>query len=111
MPEILSKFFRELVLIQHSEPGKPIWQSKRFWLMVISLLALLGQTYTRLGWLADPGTQMMVLIGLNFVVGLLTKSPTGFAWDPDNSQNPALLPAGLIDAGPAAAVKPTAPGA
>lgn len=105
----ISKIIRDLVLIQHSEPGKPFWQSKRFWLGVLSLGALLAQTQTSLGWLADPGTQMVILITLNFVVGLVTKSPTGFAWDPENSQKPgaaAELPLDLqADSGPPEAVK------
>lgn len=102
----IGKFFQELVLIQHSEPGKPIWQSKRFWLCVaLPLVALLAQTQTRLGWLADPGTQAVILIVLNFVIGLVTKSPTGFAWDPDNSQKPGGAADILIDAGPPEAVK------
>jgi hypothetical protein len=101
----ISKFFQEMVLIQQSQPGKPVWQSKRFWLgVVFPLLALLAQTQTRLGWLADPGTQVVLLIGLNFVIGLVTKSPTGFAWALDNPENPAAAPAPRIDAGPPEAV-------
>jgi hypothetical protein len=81
MKEKIVQFLRELLLIQQSQPGKIFYQSKRFWSAVLSLAVILIQTQTGLGWLVDPEIQMLALTGVNFVVGLLTKSPTGFAWD------------------------------
>jgi hypothetical protein len=76
----------QMIYIQaQSSPGKPWYKSKRFWTFALSLTALLLQTKTRLGWVIDPGTQLGLLTGINFIVGLLTKSPTGFAWEPDQT--------------------------
>ncbi len=107
----MSDFLKNLLLIQQSAPGKPLYQSKRFWCAIISLAAILIQTQTSLGWVIDPQTQMLLLTGINFVVGLLTKSPTGFAWAEDNPEKPggAARPT-LIDAGPPEAIKPPGPG-
>ena len=79
VPELLSKFFRELIYIQASQPGKPFYQSKRFWVFVVSTAALVWQA--KFGFLGDPLVQMGLLTAVNFIVGLLTKSPTGFAWE------------------------------
>ena len=82
--QLLQQLFSNLYYIHQSQPGKPIYLSKRFWTFVLGVVAVLLQV--EFGWAFNPGLQMLVLAVVNFGVGLLTKSPTGFAWAPDNPE-------------------------
>jgi hypothetical protein len=92
MNQTLIKFFQQLVCTQQSEKGKPFYLSKRFWTFALSLVCYLAQLWK--GYIIDPQAQILVLIVVNFIVGLLTKSPTGFAWAEDNSEAPAPVKQG-----------------
>lgn len=89
--QLLQRFFTQLYYIHQSQPGKPLWKSKRFYTFVLGVVAV-GLQMIESRWIFDPGIQMIVLVVINFAVGLLSKSPTGFAWEPDNpDKNPDKL--------------------
>jgi len=56
--------------------GKPIWQSKTFWVNLISLGAIIGAAY---GFEIDTETQAVLATGLlavvNIVLRLMTDQP------------------------------------
>ncbi len=79
MLKYLNKILRDLAFIQQSEPGKPLWKAKRFWLFILSLAVILAQV--EYGWIIDAEAQMGILALINFLIGLLTKSATGFCWE------------------------------
>ena len=57
---------------------KSIWQSKTFWVNIISIVAILGATY---GFDIDTETQAMlattVLAVINIILRFVTKQPIG----------------------------------
>lgn len=52
---------------------KKFWQSKTFWVNILSALAIVVQTKT--GFIVDPTTQALALTFVNGVLRAVTKSP------------------------------------
>lgn len=65
---------------------KPIWLSKTLWVNVISIIALVVQTYT--GFVVDPDKQVVALGMINALLRFITKAPV--VW-PSSGQGGAGL--------------------
>jgi len=53
--------------------AKPIWLSKTLWVNVVSIIALVVQTYA--GFVIDPEKQVVVLGLINGILRFITKAP------------------------------------
>lgn len=59
--------------IRRAKMGKKFWQSKTFWVNVLSIIAILVQTQT--GFVIDAEKQVVLLGAVNTLLRFITKEP------------------------------------
>ncbi len=63
----------------NSSKAKPFWLSKTFWVNIIAIIFMMVQYFTK--WVADAGTQALILGVINLVLRLVTKQPVNWGGD------------------------------